>query len=179
MGLAHKTTVWKGPWCATQRFLTLLRSKGQVSITTAVLHVRLGENNVLLCHGLLWTSRAPGGFSTKNHSVFSEKSKLSVSTNPGARLWTHTAERGRPRAEEPAFVPGAAPTAHSQARAGSGFPAQSGFVPCHSVHLYRAVCQVTSPRRNLKHPPNSCHYQLLSQAALTIRKRTGASTCQF
>lgn len=86
MGLAHKTTVWKGPWCATQRFLTLLRSKGQVSITTAVLHIRLGENNVLLCHGLLWTSRAPGGFSTKNHSVFSQRKANWV--------WAQTLEPG-------------------------------------------------------------------------------------
>lgn len=176
MGLAHKTTVWKGPWCATQRFLTLLRSKGQVSITTAELHIRLCENNVLLCHGLLWTSWAPGGFSTKNYSVFSQRKVNWVraqTLEPGSEPALPSA------AVEPAFVPGAAPTAHSQARVGSGFPAQSGFVPYHSVHLYRAVCQVTSPRRNLKHPPNSCHYQLLSQAALTIRKRTGASTCQF
>lgn len=71
MGLEHRTSVWEGPWCATWWFLSLLRSKGQVSIT--LLHIRLCQNNVLLCHGLLWKSRAPGGFSTKNYSVFSQR----------------------------------------------------------------------------------------------------------
>lgn len=91
---------------------TLLRSKGQVSITTAVLHIRLCQNNVLLCHGLLWTSWAPGEFSTKNDSVFSQRKANWV--------WAQALVPGsEPVCWGAAFVPGAAPTAHSQDWAGS------------------------------------------------------------
>lgn len=62
---------------------------------------------------------------------------------------------------------------------GSSFPEPVGIRPLSLSSFVQSCLSSQMSCRNLKHPPNSCHYQLLSQTALTIRKRTGASTCQF
>lgn len=121
MGLAHKTTVWKGPWCATRWFLTLLRSKGQVSITTAVLHTRLCQNNVLLRHGLHWTWWASGDFPQKI-TVFSHREKQTECEHKPL------CPALNPCVEELAFVPSVAPTAFPRP-SGELFPAGLGSSP--------------------------------------------------
>lgn len=75
-------------------------------------------------------------FHKKLQCFLTEKSKLSVSTSPCARLWTRVLQSC------PLFP--VWPPQHSQDQVGSSAQ-PAGARPRHSARLYRAVCQGTSP----------------------------------